>query len=279
MGCTIFWEAQEFSESRQLRLRDELVSLAEVAGWEYEVAPDQLTAHVINLDLQPNDARVTDRRFRLCGVTLFPFGVDDEALHPRMSFVFDNTNLSNASLRNRLVTIAPPNYWLTWWPRLREQYPALADLSGKDVLCVRGDGNMRVRRTELPGFIKFVNTLRAGSLPLLDIHTTDKLARRMVNDPQSSQFGARGARKVDQESLADIAEGLTALFASARFDEWRASMATEDEIEREQARANRAAALPQDRDRRPNRSDRPGPGGRRGFSLGNTYGSPGRNDF
>ena len=134
---------------------------------------------------------------------------------------------------------------------------------------------MRVRRTELPGFIKFVNTLRAGSLPLLDIRTSDKLARKMISEPQGSQFGARGARRQEQESLADIAGGLAALFTSSRFDEWRAALQTEDDIEREQARANRAAALPQERERRSSRQDRPGPG-TRGFSFGSTYGAPGR---
>ena len=275
MGCTIFWEAQEFSLSRQAQVRDELVALAQVAGWEFEIAPDELTGAFINLDLQPGEARIVERRLRLCGVTLFPFGNDEQNIRPRLSFVFDNSNLSNPNVRNRLITMAPPSYWTYWWPRLREQYPLIMNLPDRPILCIRGDGNMRVRRTELPGFIKFVNTLRAGSLPLLDIRTSDKLARKMISEPQGGQFGARGARRQEQESLADIAGGLAALFTSSRFDEWRAALQTEDDIEREQARANRAAALPQERDRRSSRQERPG-SGTRGFSFGSTYGAPGR---
>jgi|GEM_PF-1290595 len=272
MGCTVFWDAQEFSDVCQARTRDELVSLAETAGWQYEIAPEEFVARVVNLESSPGEARPVERRFRLMGVTLFPFGRDEADSRPRLSFVFDNTNTTNPLLRNRLITLAPAWYWLEWSPRLRDQYPILAQQREEPIYGVRPDGSMRVRRTELPGFIKFLNTVRATSLPLLDIRTSDRLARKMINDPHTNPFGGRGAKRAEQESLADVAEGLGVLFASHRYDEWRLGLHAEDEIEREQARANRAASMSQDR-----------AGGRQGHAAGRqgtrgAQGSPGRQD-
>lgn len=246
MGCTLFWDAQEFSEQIQTRTRDELVALAQVAGWEYEVAPEELTALMLNLEASAGEGRVAERRFRLNGVTLFPFNRGEEDSRPRVSFVFDNTNTVNSRLRNRLVSIAPPQYWAEWSPRLRDQYPALLQPQARPLLCIRGDGSMRVRRAELPGFIKLLNTVRRTLLPLLDIRTNDRLARKMIHDPASSPFAGRGAKKPEQERLAEIAGGLDTLFGAHRFDEWRLGLQTEDEIEREQARANRAASMTTD---------------------------------
>jgi len=265
----MFWDAQEFSDTVQTRTRDELVSLAQTAGWEYEVASDELTSVVLNLNSPPGEARLVERRMRLKGLTIFPFGRGEDDTRPRVSFVFDNTNVTNAQLRNRLITIAPPQYWAEWVPRLRDQYPILTHGSTTPFLCVRGDGSMRVRRTELPGFIKFLNTVRATSLPLLDIRTNDRLARKMINDPVSNPFGPRGVRRAEQDSLAEVAEGLTVLFASSRYDEWRLGLQTEDEIEREQARANRAASMTSDRQFRP-RGIR---GGRMDFPMREDRGS------
>jgi len=247
MGCTLFWDGQEFSEQIQTRTRDELASLAEVAGWEHEIAPDELVSPVFNLGSSPGEARLVQRRLRLNGVTLFPFGRGEDDTRPRISFVFDNTSATNAHLRNRLITLAPPQYWVESSPRLRDQYPVLSQAHSTPFLCLRSDGSMRVRRTELPGFIKFLNTVRGTSLPLLDIRTNDRLARKMIHDPSTNPFGGRGGRKPDQEGLSQIAEGLVALFASHRYDEWRLGLQTEDEMEREQARANRAASMVADR--------------------------------
>ena len=258
MGCTLFWDAQEFSEKVQTKTRDDLVSLAQVAGWEYEAAPDELVTPVLNLEGSPGEMRVVGRRFLLIGVTLFPFGRGEDDTRPRISFVFDNTNVVNPHLRNRLVTFAPPRYWVEWYPRLRDQFPVLSQEPATPFLAIRGDGGMRVRRTELPGFIKLLNTVRAASLPLLDIRTNDRLARRMIHDPSSNPFGGRGGKKADQTSLTEVAEGLSVLFASSRYDEWRLGLQTEDEIEREQARANRAAAMSEGRQPR-GRGSRGGP--------------------
>lgn len=265
MGSTLFWEAQEFSSAMQLRCRDELVSLAETAGWEYEVAPDVWEGTIVNLNARPERARAAKVQLRTTGVTLFPFNRGENDERPRLSFVFDNTNINDPDLRNRLITIAPPAYWREWMPRVRGQYPALTDEHEEMIYGLRGDGMMRIRRTELPGFIKFLNTLRATALPLLDIRTSDRLARRMINDPNANPFGRNPQpRPLDQATLEQISEGLGSLFSAARYADWRLGLETEDEIEREQARSNRAAAMSDDR---PSRG-RGAPRGRGGFGGG-----------
>ncbi len=277
MGSTLFWEAQEFSGTMQVRCRDELISLAETAGWEYEVAPDVWEGVVVNLNARPERARPMKVQLRTIGVTMFPFNRGENDERPRLSFVFDNSNLNDSDLRNRLITIAPPAYWREWMPRVKGQYPALAeDREDSTIYGVRADGMMRVRRTELPGFIKFLNTLRATALPLLDIRTSDRLARKMINDPNANPFGRNPQpRPLDQATLDEIAEGLGSLFSAPRYPDWKLGLDTEDEIEREQNRANRAASVSQDQRGR----GRGGPGGGRGGSGGGRGGFGGRGGY
>ena len=241
MGCTIFWEAQEFSHICQDRCYEELLATVERAGWEYEVAEEELVAHVVNLDDRPDKARLVKQRLRLKGLTMFPFGRDEVDSRPRLSFVLDNTHLNNPTLRNRLVTLAPASYWLKWMPRLRDQYPVLSEQREQPIYGMRGDGNMRVRRTDLPGFIKFLNSIRVNCLPLLDIRTSDRLARKMINDIASKP--SRSEKQPEIEAPEDICESLRALFSAPRYDDWSLALEAEDEIEREQNKANRAASM------------------------------------
>jgi hypothetical protein len=247
MGCTLFWEAQEFSGTMQVRCRDELISLAEGAGWDYEVAEDTWSGIVVNLNARPERARPMRVELKTIGITMFPFDRGDEVDRPRLSFVFDNSDMSSPELRNRLITIAPPAYWREWMPRVKGQYPALSEERAEPVYGMRTDGMMRVRRTELPGFIKFLNTLRATALPLLDIRTSDRLARKMINDPTANPFGRNPQpRPLDQATLDELSEGLGVLFNAPRFPDWKLGLDTEDQIEREQQKANRAATMSQE---------------------------------
>ena len=258
MGCTLFWEAQEFSGLMQVRCRDELIALAESAGWEYEVTEDVWKGIAVNLNARPERARPFRAELSTIGVTMFPFGRGEDDSRPRLPFVFDNTTLNDPDLRNRLITIGPASYWREWMPRVKSQYPILADDREEPVFGIRGDGHMRVRRTELPGFIKFLNTLKATALPLLDIRTSDRLARKMINDPNQNPLGRGGQHRViDQATLDELAEGLGVLFNESKFDDWKLGLETEDEMEREQAKANRAATIP-DRGRGPRDGGRDG---------------------
>jgi hypothetical protein len=251
MGCTIFWEAQEFSAVCQARCTGQLVAVAETAGWDYELAPEEFTAPIVDLNKPASEVRIVDRTLKLSGITLFPFGNDDEGTRPRLSFIFDNTNVRDIKARNRLVTLAPAPYWIEWMPRIRDQYTALSRESESQIYGVRFDGSMRVRRTEMPGFIKFLNTVRASVLPLLEIHSNDRQARKMISDVAGSLRMARaGQGVVEPTTLDELAEGLGTLFAAHRYDDWRLGLSTEEEMEREQARATRAVS----RDR--NTSDR-----------------------
>ena len=242
MGCSIFWEAQEYSAVCQARCRKEIEALAQTAGWEYEVLSGEFTEPVIDLNRPAPEARAVRRTLRLDGVMLFPFGRNDEDNKPRLSFVFDNTPTADVKSRNRLITIAPAGYWIEWNQRIRDQYPILSQDFGQTVYGIHHDGSMRVRRTEMPGFISFLNTVRATCLPLLEIHSNDRQARKMISDASGALKTTRGGvRKAsEQMSLSDIAEGLGVLFAAHRYDEWRLGLSTEEEIEREQAKAARA---------------------------------------
>lgn len=275
MGCTLFWEAQEFSGQMQVKCRDELIALAEAANWEYEVAPDVWTGTAINLNARPERARPMTGSLRTIGVTLFPFGRDEDDTRPRLSFVFDNSDLSNPDTRNRLITIAPAAYWREWMPRLRGQYPALSEERSEPLYGIRTDGQMRVRRTDLPGFIKFLNTLRATALPLLDIRTSDRLARKMIHDPSAAVARGGDQSEAEQASLADLGEDLGNLLSEGRYPDWKLALEAEDDIEREQMRANRAASMSQGGGERgrgggrgrggDERSERRFPGGPRGY--------------
>ena len=216
-----------------------MLAAAENAGWDIEVAEEHFTGIVVNLDNRPDKARPIRADLHLLGITMFPFGKDDENTRPRLSFTFDNSNTRNPDLRNRLITLAPAPYWLRWMPRMKDQYPDLSHERDEQVYGMRGDGSMRVRRAELPGFIKFLNAVKIGGLPLLDIRTSDRLARKMINDIAGA--ANRPERRTEMETLEDMYEALQTLFGAHRYDDWCLGLETEDQIEREQNRATRAA--------------------------------------